>query len=89
MMKYDRQIRVRGRPWYQTARRVSLGYELDPAENRGFILIIPAYMVLEEVVTCSSLDQSTDGDTPSFISDLRVGLFNLPGLTEPRQELPA
>jgi hypothetical protein len=47
-MRYDRKIRLRGRPWYQAARRVALGYELDPAENRGFILFIPAYLVVED-----------------------------------------
>lgn len=48
-VSYDRQIRLRGRPWFQPARRVSLGYELDPAENDGFRLIIPTYLVVEEV----------------------------------------
>lgn len=47
-MKYDRKIRLRGRPWYQAARHVSLGYELDPADNRGFTLLIPAYLVVED-----------------------------------------
>jgi len=55
-MKYNRQIRLRGRPWYQAARRVPLGYELDPAENRGFILTIPAYLVVEEAVNQPSSD---------------------------------
>jgi hypothetical protein len=27
---------------------VSLGYELDPADNRGFALLVPAYLVVEE-----------------------------------------
>ncbi|GEM_PF-4869381 len=48
-VSYDCQIRLRGRPWFQPARRVSLGYELDPAENDGFRLIIPTYLVIEEV----------------------------------------
>ena len=70
MIEYDCQIRMRGRPWYQTARRVSLGYELDPAENRGFVLTIPAYLVIEEVAIASPADQFSDESPSSFLSDL-------------------
>ncbi|MCS6806874.1 MAG: hypothetical protein RMM98_04965 [Acidobacteriota bacterium] len=60
MTKYDYQIRVRGRPWYQLARRVPGGYELDPAENRGFALQIPYYMVIEEIPLSASTRPSSD-----------------------------
>jgi hypothetical protein len=59
-MKYNCHIRLRGRPWYQAARRVPLGYELDPAENRGFVLTIPAYLVIEEVVNRPPSDSWSD-----------------------------
>lgn len=60
MTKYDCQIRVRGRPWYQLARRVPGGYELDPAENRGFVLQIPLYMVIEEMPVSAAVRQRSD-----------------------------
>lgn len=60
MRKYDCQIRVRGRPWYQSARRVPGGYELDPTENRGFVLQIPLYMVIEEKPVSVATRQSSD-----------------------------
>ena len=47
-IQYDRSIRVRGRPGFEAARRVSLGYELDPDKHRGFRLVIPEYMIAEE-----------------------------------------
>jgi hypothetical protein len=49
-IRYDRNIRLRGWLWYEAARRVSLGYELDPAEHRGVRLVIPEYMVAEDVL---------------------------------------
>ncbi|MBI3948845.1 MAG: hypothetical protein HY314_00075 [Acidobacteria bacterium] len=48
-IRYDRNIRLRGRLWDEAARRVSLGYKLDPAEHRGFPLVIPEYMVAEDM----------------------------------------
>ncbi len=70
MAKYDCQIRIRGRPWYQTARRIPSGYELDPAENRGFLLTIPAYLVVEEVALGFSPGASGERRKSSFLSDL-------------------
>jgi hypothetical protein len=65
-MSYDRKIRLRGRPWYQVARRVPLGYELDPAENRGFSLLIPAYLVVEDAVNPVG-EPWLAGDDPAFV----------------------
>lgn len=77
-MEYNSQIRLRGRPWYQAARRVPLGYELDPAENRGFVLTIPAYLVIEEVVNRSPSHQLEVEGAPSFMSDLRIEFSDIP-----------
>jgi hypothetical protein len=68
-MEYNFEIRLRGRPWYYRARRDSLGYELDPAENRGYVLVVPAYLVVEEFMIESSPDSWNNEPTLPLTPD--------------------
>jgi hypothetical protein len=69
-IRYDRNIRLRGRLGHEAARRVTLGYELDPAEHRGFRLVIPDYMVAEDVPRQNSLLMLLPSESSHWLEQL-------------------